>query len=396
VYILTITTLVGVLLFGREVSGARSWFEIGSFRLQPAEFAKFATGLAVASYMNSYGYSVKRFKNLAITALIAFFPAVLIVLQNDTGSALVYSAFLVVLYREGFAQWFYVVLISIVTLFILSFLLEAWFILGAALLILIALEAYKEQNVKYPLIYTSIVLLAMVVLLVVDMLLPFVDIAPEYTIVIAVAATLPLLISANIRRFVPNAAGYALFFFVAATIVLSVDFIFYEIAKPHQQKRFLVTLGLLEDAKGSGYNVIQSEIAIGSGGLIGKGYLDGTQTKFKFVPEQSTDFIFCTVGEEWGFVGSIVLLSLYMFLILRLMRMGDNQRETFGRVYCYFTASVLLFHVVVNLGMTIGLLPVIGIPLPFFSYGGSSLVAFTLLLFIAIKINCRKEGSRDF
>jgi rod shape determining protein RodA len=330
IYIGTILLLIVVLFLGNVTSGARSWFEIGGFKLQPAEFAKFATTLALAHYLSALDFDNKKRKSQLIPWIILTIPAALIILQNDTGSAMVYAALALVLYRQGMP--------------------------GSILLFGV-----------------TIAILAIMALL-----------FNQY-IVIAVIAVLLLGFTFFIRRTWQNILKVIGIFVVASLFVLSVEYAFQNILEPHQKTRINVVLGKEIDLKGAGYNVNQSKIAIGSGGFWGKGFLKGTQTKFNFVPEQSTDFIFCTVGEEWGFVGTTIVILLFLALITRIIMVAERQRSEFSRIYGYGVASILFFHFFVNVGMTIGLMPVIGIPLPFFSYGGSSLWAFTILLFIFIK-----------
>jgi len=326
----TILLLIVVLFAGTEIAGSKSWFQIGGFRLQPAEFAKFATTLALAHYMSALDFDNRKRSSQFIPLIILAIPALLILLQNDTGSAIVYSSLALVLYRQGMP--------------------------GSILLIGIA-----------------VAILAIMALL-----------FNQY-IVIAVIAVLLLGFIFFIRRTWQNILKVIGIFVVASLFVLSVEYAFQNILEPHQKTRINVVLGKQIDLKGAGYNVNQSKIAIGSGGFWGKGFLKGTQTKFNFVPEQSTDFIFCTVGEEWGFVGSTIVVLLFLALITRIIMVAERQRSEFSRIYGYGVASILFFHFAVNVGFTIGLMPVIGIPLPFFSYGGSSLWAFTILLFIFIK-----------
>lgn len=330
IYFLTLMLLIGVLLFGREIAGSKSWFQIGSFSLQPAELAKFATALALAKYLSGIDKDFSRFKTKVIAAFIIMFPALLILLQHDTGSALVYTSFILVLYREGLSGNLLILGLIVAILFVVTLLVNKFIVIGviAAIFILV------------------------------------------YFLNKAIRKRLFLLIG---------------IFALASMYVLSVDYVFENVLEPHQKKRINVLLGIETDIRGAGYNVHQSKIAIGSGGLSGKGFLKGTQTKFDFVPEQSTDFIFCTIGEEWGFAGSFVLILLFLALLIRLVFLSERQRSKFSRIYGYGVASVLFFHFTINLGMTIGLFPVIGIPLPFISYGGSSLWGFTILLFIFIK-----------
>ncbi len=329
-YFLIILSLIGVLLFGKTVAGSRSWFQIGSFALQPAEFAKFATALALAKYLSKAQSDMRHLKTKMVAAILIGFPALLILMQNDTGSALVYFAFILVLYREGLPGWILVVGLVVGALFTIT--------------------------IKFGELYVAMGLVSLAVLLFV-------------------------LFRGFRRQWRVWLAGllFSLIF------VSMVDYAFQHVLESHQRIRIQVMLGMKEDPHGAGYNVNQAKIAIGSGGLTGKGYRKGMLTRNHFVPEQSTDFIFCTVGEERGFLGSSVLILLFLGLFIRIIMLAERQRSPFGRIYGYGVASVLFFHFTVNLAMTIGLFPVVGIPLPFFSYGGSSLWAFTILLFIFIK-----------
>jgi rod shape determining protein RodA len=331
-YFFFIFTLVVVLLLGREVSGSRSWIDIGSFKLQPSEFAKFATNMALAKYLSTLNIKIQHFRTKLISFFILAVPMGLIFLQNDTGSALVFTSFIFVLYREGLSGGILLFCIGLTVLFVLALLINKF-------------------------------------------------------ILITVLAGLALLFFFLMKKNRSNVAIVVGVFLLSSAFVYSVDYVFENILEPHQKQRINVLLGKEIDLKGSGYNVNQSMIAIGSGGFWGKGYLQGTQTKYDFVPEQSTDFIFCTVGEEWGFVGSIAVIILFMILLMRIIMVAERQRSTYSRIYGYGVASILFFHLMVNIGMTIGLAPVIGIPFPFFSYGGSSLWGFTALLFIFIKLD---------
>jgi rod shape determining protein RodA len=332
IYLTILIVLIGVLLFGREVAGSRSWFEIGAFRLQPAEFAKFATNLALARYLSSININMRDLQTKVVAGAIILIPIMMILLQNDTGSALVFGSFIFVLYREGLSQNVLIIGFFAVLLFVLTLMISKMIVLA---------------------ILGSIFLLGILLL----------------------------------RKTKKNIINLTVIFTLAAGVVFSVDYIFQEVLEPHQKQRINVLLGKTTDLKGAGYNVNQSLIAIGSGGLTGKGFLNGTQTKFDFVPEQSTDFIFCTVGEEWGFLGSLVVIGLFTALLYRIIHLAERQKSHFTRIYAYGVASIIFFHLMVNIGMAIGLLPVIGIPLPFLSYGGSSLWAFTILLFILIKLD---------
>lgn len=332
IYVLFCLLLVAVLVVGEEVSGARSWIKVGSFSIQPAEFAKFATALAVSRYLSDHDYSKCSLQNKLLVYLFPLIPIGLIMLEPDAGSALVFFSFLIPLFREGFSGSLIVLGFYLILLVLLSFLIDKYILLGAVLLLLIL----------------------MVVLL----------------------------------RRTRHIFRYAiLIFIVSVATVFSVDYGYEHILQPHQKDRIEILLGMKQDIKGAGYNVHQSKIAIGSGGFAGKGYLKGTQTKFDFVPEQQTDFIFCTVGEEEGFIGSLAVLGLFLFLIIRIIIIAERQRTKFSRIYGYCVAGIFFFHVWINISMTIGLMPVIGIPLPFFSYGGSSLMSFTILLFIFVKLD---------
>lgn len=379
--------LVAALLFGREVNGAKAWFEFGSVRVQPVEFAKIATALAVARVMSGYSFSINRAGDLAKVALVICIPLLIIILQNDTGSGIVLGSFLFVLYREGLNKWLCIPVLSIAALFIVSFLLSPMTLLVTVILVCVLSEAMMNGQWRSRIIFLAAIALASILLCTAAAL-----IAPGHLdlyhslLIVSLLSTVAAAIYAyrsNLRNIYILIA-----FFVGSMIFLpTTDYIFNSILKEHQQNRIKSYLGLLDDPRNLDYNVNQSKIAIGSGGLTGKGFLQGTQIKYGFVPERHTDFIFCTVGEEWGFLGATVVLTLLCLLILRLMRMGERQEEPFGRIYCYCVAAILLFHVLVNVGMTIGLMPVMGIPLPFMSYGGSSLIAFTILLFIAIRLD---------
>lgn len=374
-----------VWLFGNETKGAKSWLSLGGgVKIQPVEFMKIATSLAIARYISSYNFNIKEFKSIYYIGLIIFAPILTILLQNDTGSALVFFGFFIMLYREGFGKLLYILVGFITLLAVLSFLLEPITMLLIILLFCILSEAIINRNWSRTLQYLSIVFALFFVLI---WFLP-----AYYALIIAVTLTIPILIIYAHRQRLANIFVVMGVFAGSVAFTFFVDYAFDNILQLHQQKRILDLLGIESDPRGWSYNVIQSKIAIGSGGLSGKGFLNGTQTKFSFVPEQDTDFIFCTVGEEWGFIGSISVIILFGLLISRLMIMGERQKEPFARVYCYSVASILLMHFIINIGMTIGLLPVVGIPLPFFSYGGSSLLAFTILLFIAIRLDSSQSA----
>jgi rod shape determining protein RodA len=338
IYVITIVLLLLVLLVGRNVGGNQSWIPMGGgFRLQPSEFAKFATCLLLARYLSAANVKVTDVKSFLIAGGIIGLPLALILLQHDAGSALVFCALIFVLYREG---------------------LSSLFLIGAALAIFLFVTT---------ILYDPIYIIAGLV---------------------AITALIIFFFKRNKRLIITMLVGLA----ASIAFIFSVQFLYKQVLQPHQKSRIDIILGITKDYRGKGYNLRQSMIAIGSGKLWGKGYMHGTQTKYSFVPEQSTDFIFCTVGEEWGFAGSVVVLSLYLFLLLRLIVIAERQRAPFSRIYGYGVASIIFFHLMINIGMTIGLVPVIGIPLPFVSYGGSSLWSFTILLFIMIKLDSNRMG----
>ena len=386
-YFAGLAVLIAALFFGREVNGAKAWFEFGSVRIQPVEFVKIATALALARAMSSYSFSINRPGDLLKVGMIICMPLMIIILQNDTGSGIVLGSFLFVLYREGLNKWLCIPILLIATLFITSFLLSSTALLILLILICTLSEAMMSGEWRSRIVYlAALALSSLLIWLVMHFAAP--GAVTFYGALLAVTFLSFFFIAAYAYRANLRSIFLPVALFVGALIFLSTTgYIFDNILKPHQQNRILSFLGIRSDPLGIDYNVNQSKIAIGSGGWFGKGFLEGTQIKYGFVPERHTDFIFCTVGEEWGFLGTLTVLTLLCLLILRLMRMGERQQEPFGRIYCYCVAAILLFHVLVNVGMTIGLMPVMGIPLPFMSYGGSSLIAFTILLFIAVRLD---------
>ena len=386
-YIAGLLLLAAALVAGKEVNGAKAWFEFGSFRVQPVEFVKIATALALARVMSEYHFSISRAGDLMKVGLVICLPLAIIVLQNDTGSGIVLCSFLFVLYREGLNKWLCIPVLLIAALFIFSFLLSPMTLLVVLILVCTFSEAMMNGLWRSRIVFLAAVGLAAGVLyLLVGLAAP--GRMDFYHALLA--ATLVSLVFVAVYAYRANLRNIfiTMALFVGSMIFLpTTDYIFNSMLKQHQRDRILSFLGIINDPLGTDYNVNQAKIAIGSGGLTGKGFLQGTQIKYGFVPERHTDFIFCTVGEEWGFLGAMTVLGLLCALILRLMRMGERQEEPFGRIYCYSVAAILLFHVLVNVGMTIGLMPVMGIPLPFMSYGGSSLIAFTILVFIAVRLD---------
>jgi rod shape determining protein RodA len=425
IYGVIMFSLIAVLLIGVTTNGATSWFEIGDFKIQPSEFAKFATILALAKYLSMLSINMKDIKTKVVAIAIISFPAVLILLQNDTGSTLVYAAFVFVLYREGLSGNILLFGLLAIVIFVLTL------IFGPINIIITASFAYIlfYTLLKYNLKVTVISLLLFSGLVYVfysyqmNQNMVYYGIGAGLTFLLGY-----LIVKKELKDKVVHFLGIFIFV-VTCLYIFSIDFAFNKVLQEHQRTRITVLLGeedklieqieqlklakdkeglseeeiqilsddigakkfsLKELRQGNGWNIKQSLIAIGSGGFTGKGFLEGTQTKFNFVPEQSTDFIFCTIGEEWGFMGTFILIAIYVALFLRLIYLAEKQRSIFSRIYGYGVASILFFHFLVNIGMAIGLAPVIGIPLPFISYGGSSLWSFTILLFIFIKLDSER------
>lgn len=394
-YTVMLVLLVSVIFLGIEVKGSRSWFEFGPVRFQPAELSKITTSLLLATYMSQLGYKITRFKDFIITALIIAVPMLIIVAQSETGSALVYVGFIFMLYREGLSGWLIMFAFLAVILFITTLTSTAYNAIVLLYIITTVCDALYTGRFKKWLIFRLPLTVFFCTLPLIVRELQGIDfmadvvsqIKPLYIVLGIILATIPF-VTYRAFRDGRNFTHLATVSMVAGTLlVFSVDFIFNNILQDHQRKRIEVLLGLKEDPTGVGYNVNQSMIAIGSGGAFGKGYLNGTQTAFGFVPEQSTDFIFCTIGEEWGFVGSTLLLLLYGYLIFRIIKDAERSREAFTRIYGYCVACCIFMHLFINIGMTVGLMPVIGIPLPLVSYGGSSLWSFTILIFIFVALD---------
>lgn len=393
IYIGVCLLLFAVIFLGKEVNGSRSWFEIGPVSFQPAEISKISTSLFLAYLMSKYNFRFGRLKDTLAVILAILLPMALIVMEKETGSALVYCGFIFLLYREGLSGWFILFGLMAILLFVVTLAVSPL----SAIIILFLLHSIVSG------IYSGKFMLHLLISVPIAVLLMFLPalyelagselldtIKPEYT---AMAVVLVAGIAALLKFWNKRGSHIKMIFLSlisSIALVFSVEFIFQEILQPHQRSRIENLLGITEDLMGAGYNVHQSKIAIGSGGLWGKGFLDGTQTKFNFVPEQSTDFIFCTVGEEWGFVGSVTIIAVYLFMITRLIILSERQKDNFTRIYGYCVACCFFMHVFINIGMTMGLVPVIGIPLPLLSYGGSSLWSFTVLLFIFIKLDMER------
>ena len=397
VYGMFVIALVLVLIIGTKTNGARSWFVItDSIKFQPAEFAKFATALAIAKLMSSFDFDISRFtfpciKNMLKVAAIILLPAGLILLQPDMGSVLVYASIIFVMYREGLPGYFLWLIVLAIAVFVTTLLYPLWVVIAGLLVLAEVIYFLHRQDIVETLISIGVILVIFGGMWACNHWL----LHNKYSVdrLLLVASGVPSLLFlayAYIKKNMSIAVGIAILV-GALVLMFSVDYIFHNIMTQHQQTLINVFLGVEIDPQGTGYNVEQSKIAIGSGGLTGKGFLEGTQTKFNFVPEQATDFIFCTVGEEWGFAGATFIIALFVTLIIRIMWLAEQQRSAFSRIYGYCVASILFLHLAINVGMTIGMVPVIGIPLPFFSYGGSSLWSFTILLFIFIRL----DASRD-
>ena len=395
IYAFTIILLVAVIFLGVEVKGSRSWFSFGPISFQPAELSKIATSLMLATFMSQSGYKMSNMKDFLATAAIILVPMAIIVAQSETGSALVYVGFVFMLYREGLSGWLLFMIGMAILLFILTLTSSAYTsILVLAIVTTLCSAMYYDRIKSWLKIYLpSFIVLGLLPFLH-DKLSGLTDnpeafilkVKPMYIFAAVAAVSIPIMAFKAFRsggafRWLAIAS-----FIVGVLFVFSVDFLFHDVLQDHQRKRIEVLLGLKDDPTGVGYNVNQSMIAIGSGGFFGKGFLKGTQTTYGFVPEQSTDFIFCTIGEEWGFVGAAAVIFLYVFLIWRIIADAEQCREAFTRIYGYCVAGCIFMHLFINIGMTVGLMPVIGIPLPFISYGGSSLWAFTVLLFIFIAL----------
>lgn len=392
IYLGVCLLLVAVIFLGKEVNGSNSWFQIGPVSFQPAEVSKISTSLFLAYIMSKFGFRLGNFRDALAVALTILVPMAIIVMEKETGSALVYCGFIFLLYREGLSGWVLVFGILSILLFVVTLAVSSL----AAIIIVFVLSGTING------IYTGKLLQHLAIVVPTALLLGFMPAMAEKWI--------PALVSMNFEFVAMGVSGilalttllifkgkkskhlkYLITGFICSlALIFSVEFIFNNILQPHQRSRIENLLGITEDLMGAGYNVHQSKIAIGSGGFIGKGFLNGTQTKFDFVPEQSTDFIFCTIGEEWGFIGSILVVCIYLFLISRIIIISERQKDKFARIYGYCVACCFFMHFFINIGMTMGLVPVIGIPLPLLSYGGSSLWSFTILLFIFIKLDMER------
>ena len=399
IYAVTIALLIVTIFVAPDIKGSRSWLVIGPISFQPAELAKMATSLALARFMSSYNYKLKNWKDLVPLAMFILLPFVLIILQKETGSALVFVAFLLMLYREGMNGIVLLLIVLAIVLFVIVIRFSIvtisvdqgtlGFILAMSLILVLQL-AYSFFMAKQRK-EAGIVLLGTIAFTALALVVNV-----WYKLNFNYVGMAIVILSSAYWIFVGLLNRHKMFWMVAvisigsALFCYSADYLFERVLEPHQQVRIKVLLNMEDDLSGAGYNVNQSKIAIGSGGFFGKGFLNGTQTKLKYVPEQDTDFIFCTVGEEHGFWGSTLVLVIYWLLLMRILRIAERQRETFNRIYAYCVASIFFFHLMINIGMVLGIMPVIGIPLPFFSYGGSSLWGFTIMLFILLRLDASR------
>lgn len=404
IYICVLVLLLVTIFIAPDIKGSRSWLSFGAVSLQPAEFGKFATALALAKLFDSYNFSLNaKISNYFRALIIIFLPIILILMQKETGSALVYISFIFVLYREGMSGLVLFSVLCAITFFVVAVKFATPLILGipmgeftvfiiimliyALMLLFYCRDAIIARNVIFGFVGSGIIVAILALCGVnVNGTAYFIAI-----LLLAIGYTSVAMFRHRIEKFLIT-IGFAV---TSVLFLFSVNYVFGNVLEPHQQMRIKVALGIEDNLQGAGYNVNQSKIAIGSGGVTGKGYLNGTQTKLKYVPEQHTDFIFCTIGEEEGFVGTTLVLVIYLTLILRLIHIAERQRGPFERVYAYCVVSILIFHLCINVGMVIGLCPVIGIPLPFFSYGGSSLWGFTILLFILLRLDASRKERMD-
>jgi rod shape determining protein RodA len=395
IYIAIIFLLILVPFIGTTINGAKSWIQIGGFLLQPSEFMKMGTSLALARYISSYNFKMHSWKSLLTLAVILFVPVGLIFLQNDTGSAIVFGVFLLVLYREGLngIVLFFTFLIALV--FILTMVLDPLPTIVILTVTAFLINYLLKKKLQRTLIGAGVFTGIFGSMWLLNYILGG-SVSSVFFIMIAAILTSGIFFTWAMVLHKRSLAILIGIYLGSVLFSVSVDYVFHNIMEEHQRNRINELLGIQSDIHGAGYHVNQSKIAIGSGGFFGKGFLQGTQTKFDFVPEQSTDFIFCTVGEEWGFLGTVTVIGLFMGLLMRLIFLAERNRSKFSRVYGYCVATILFFHFAVNIGMTIGLAPVIGIPLPFFSYGGSSLWSFTLLLFIFIRLDASRFEQLSF
>jgi rod shape determining protein RodA len=385
-YVFTLLLLIAVLIFGTEVNAQKAWFQFAGLQIQPAEFAKLATAMALAQYLSNSKQKIQEPRELLNVGIIIFLPVLLILLQPDAGSAIVFISLILVLFRQGLSGYILFFMFIFLVLSVLALIMSEISMLILLVTLAFTVHMVLGRNIMLTLRSGLIFCIIILVVMGVFFLLSPTTLLEIKLIVSASTATsiLFILSLAYRKRYAPLLLGLLI---IAIGYTYSVDYVFDNVLMPHQKSRINIVLGVDDDPLGQSYNINQSKIAIGSGGLTGKGFLQGTQTKFNFVPEQSTDFIFCTIGEEWGFAGSFAIISLFTFLLLRLIYLAERQRSAFARIYGYSIISILFTHITINIGMTIGLIPVIGIPLPFISYGGSAMWAYTIMLFIFLRLD---------
>jgi rod shape determining protein RodA len=391
VYGFGIFMLLLVLVIGTVIHSSKSWIVLGPLSFQPSEFAKFATILALAKYLSGFNFKITRTKDILITLLITFFPALLIMAQPDFGSTIVFGILILVMFREGLPGGVLIFVVAVILIFLGTLLLSQFAIVCTlfCVAVIIACIVVKRPNF---IMFTLSIILALTLLF---SLLAYINLISlnKYLILLLIIGSMSIISFVIGFRYKIRMVLFIVILLIGSIgFTYTVDYVFHHVMKEHQRNRVNVMLGLQSDPFGYEYNLRQSKIAIGSGGFAGKGFMQGTQTKFRFVPEQSTDFIFCTVGEEWGFLGSFGLVLVYVGLLMRLLILAERQRSKFSRIYGYGVVAVLFFHFAVNIGMTIGLFPVIGIPLPFLSYGGSSFLTFTAMLFIFIRLDSSRKS----
>lgn len=404
IYIGTLLLLPGTLIFGREINGAHAWYHIGGFTFQPAELAKFGTCLAMAAYLSNTNVSLREWKSRFLAMLIFLIPAAIVLIQSDTGSALVFFSLMLVLYREGLAPAWYMLGFGTAALVILGLIFEPPYVVAALIVWVnsLLITRFREKQRVWWAVWAALI----------PMAIWWKDFSnwlstiltgnagewPLWTLLIPQLILFAVAFFLNYWKKNSQVQGQlqimAILLTLGSALVFVANFACYTVLAPHQQQRIKIWLKPSEaaaDARGSAYNLLHSKMAIGSGGFMGKGLLDGNMTNLRFVPEQSTDFIFCTIGEEQGFVGVVAIVSLFTWLLLRITTIAERQRSNFSRIYAYSVAGIIFMHFIVNIGMTMGLFPIIGIPLPFISYGGSSLIGFTLMIAVLLKLDSNRN-----
>ncbi len=393
-YLVVVGMLVAVLVFGSEINGSKSWLRIGGFALQPAEFSKITTALALAFTMNRYNFTLTNGRDVLQTAAIIGIPALLILLEPEIGTLMVYFGLIFMLFREGFSGKIIAFIGILAAIFIVNLVHSPFVSMLIVIGIFGTIHGFQARKTfRYIIGYGAFITMAAFLprLLETKWISSFNTFAPEMWLLVIIAPLIVIITVLCLKRKRKDMAMMVIPLLISIAVIFSADIIYNDVLMPHHRDRIESTLGITRDLSGAGYNVHQSQIAIGSGGFTGKGFLQGTQTKFNFIPEQSTDFIFCTIGEEWGFVGCVFVIALFFTLIYRIVVSAEKQKEKSYRIFGYCVASYLFMHVFINIGMTIGIMPVVGIPLPMISYGGSSLLTFTILIFIYIRFDLERK-----